>query len=1048
MGISKGQHLTCSVCKGEEKDPVNHNSRTCPRNLTYRGRRTRTQVARTKRYEESKKKKLQAALEKAAVVTNRPASSKTVVCSKHEDSSNTSQNSVQIGNQQQAQSHQNQPPRPRHDTYSIGSVDPLSVQGDESLEDNTSTSDECVEETLCTPIIEAVDESSSPEEEAADLPTPSGQIEWMTHILNSQVKTTIYLKAGRRPQNQPYASRVVGKWPFQDTFWAIPPNPGFKFDGSAYRSRSYCLKKLFIWVPEYIHRQEYPLGVLKCPRCKTDENVQSEGFNPYGPRPVYDIDDIFYVICKRYRCHGDNCNFSFNGYSPEVLDIMPPDIADEFPAIITHRCAIAIRVINLMRKLATNSPGIGISTFRELLEDNYLEKYYQEARKYHSRLLRAKLAMNSADGHQVNIEEAQGDIAGLLRNPEAFPKFSEEYGGHIPSATLLEKVLTELLERRETWVDRQMQMIDVLILKADATRKIAKRVRIENQNPLSYLYSLFNEYHQVVTFSFLESEGSDQISKLLSGLSSRITQRGWSGPLLCFLDKCCQSMKPYIDIIRSLAPSVPPSKYFDCMKRDLVLEEDPVVVNIGKSVHDDNLCIEISEDISNCYGKRIGLDLEWSVSETTKKEGVSLMQIAYRDGASKKLKCALFRLQMMEAVDGAEKTLPNSITRFLRDKEITKYGRAISQDAKRLKTTFNIQLASIEDVADLAVVKGYRNVQRNSSLQKVVEKVLLTSLDKNEKVRISNWDAEELTDEQITYSCIDAVAPLLVAEKLNKLKSVSDIPILSDDDFIVGRKVVLLSRCSNFVAGLGEIVELPAKPEDKRKTLNIEGRELVLNRKRFVVKVIKSLVPGIVLPLYKADKNRKLQEITMKQGEGSNYVWPLVNARRVPEEFWSKINSMASHPLSSSARCVNETNPTSNLDDRWTREKRSEDDATFDYFLNDSDVPLRKTTEKEKEQWDDNFSNEEDKKFRDLYNSGNVSLDSEDEKELSDEEYQSEEEENWWKCLDRHICQSKDVDEEFNRSWDKLRVSSIFLATIERRISNLGRRLSWMQSMR
>lgn len=86
-----------------------------------------------------------------------------------------------------------------------------------------------------------------------------------------------------------------------------------------------------------------------------------------------------------------------------------------------------------------------------------------------------------------------------------------------------------------------------------------------------------------------------------------------------------------------------------------------------------------------------------------------------------------------------------------------------SNDAKYLLEDYGIQVTGTVDIRHLVDLQGRTNV---GGLAAVVSSELGVELPKNLAVRVSNWEAGELSSDQSTYAAKDALSSLLVFNKL------------------------------------------------------------------------------------------------------------------------------------------------------------------------------------------------------------------------------------------------------------------------------------------
>lgn len=103
----------------------------------------------------------------------------------------------------------------------------------------------------------------------------------------------------------------------------------------------------------------------------------------------------------------------------------------------------------------------------------------------------------------------------------------------------------------------------------------------------------------------------------------------------------------------------------------------------------------------------------------------------------------------------------NSIKRILENPQIRKVGVAIRDDLKSLQKLFDFTPQNFVELQNLAKEKGLKNM----GLRGMTEEVLGASLSKAAK--ISNWQAEKLSPEQILYAATDAWIGRKIYQALN-----------------------------------------------------------------------------------------------------------------------------------------------------------------------------------------------------------------------------------------------------------------------------------------
>lgn len=88
----------------------------------------------------------------------------------------------------------------------------------------------------------------------------------------------------------------------------------------------------------------------------------------------------------------------------------------------------------------------------------------------------------------------------LLQKPPRFGSFSDQggYNGRPPSAAILKSACETVMEGREHWYHRQQQLVDGTNLAGDESHKVVKAIRVSHEKVFHGVYTIINEYGQVV----------------------------------------------------------------------------------------------------------------------------------------------------------------------------------------------------------------------------------------------------------------------------------------------------------------------------------------------------------------------------------------------------------------------------------------------------------------------------------------------------------------------------------------------------------------------
>ncbi|XP_047717138.1 exonuclease 3'-5' domain-containing protein 2 isoform X2 [Prionailurus viverrinus] len=230
----------------------------------------------------------------------------------------------------------------------------------------------------------------------------------------------------------------------------------------------------------------------------------------------------------------------------------------------------------------------------------------------------------------------------------------------------------------------------------------------------------------------------------------------------------------------------------------------------------------------------LGIDCEWVNSEG-KASPLSLLQMASSSGF-----CVLVRLPKL--IRGG-KTLPKTLLDILADGSILKVGVGSSEDASKLLQDYGLIVKGCLDLRYLAMRHRNNLLCNGLSLKSLAETVLNFPLDKSLLLRCSNWDAENLTEDQVIYAARDAQISVALFLHLLGYRFSRNSTLDENDDHMSWREV--LEKCrdvvdipfrSKGVSRLGEEVngeaaEAQQKPKNKKSKMdgvmpgNHQGRD-------------------------------------------------------------------------------------------------------------------------------------------------------------------------------------------------------------------------------
>lgn len=145
----------------------------------------------------------------------------------------------------------------------------------------------------------------------------------------------------------------------------------------------------------------------------------------------------------------------------------------------------------------------------------------------------------------------------------------------------------------------------------------------------------------------------------------------------------------------------------------------------------------------------IGFDCEW-VTVNNERRKVALIQICSSEGL-----CGLFRVCKFA-------NIPVELRDILENPEILKVGVTPETDARLLLQDYGINVQGTFDLRFIALQSGHQA----GGLGALSKSILNITLDKNWRVRCSDWEIENLSENQIDYAAKDAFVAVEIFKKL------------------------------------------------------------------------------------------------------------------------------------------------------------------------------------------------------------------------------------------------------------------------------------------
>ncbi|CAL4069078.1 unnamed protein product, partial [Meganyctiphanes norvegica] len=197
--------------------------------------------------------------------------------------------------------------------------------------------------------------------------------------------------------------------------------------------------------------------------------------------------------------------------------------------------------------------------------------------------------------------------------------------------------------------------------------------------------------------------------------------------------------------------------FFSCMLCTFHHESDQVMVVTCEDEWEE-VAYQFKKEVKSVGA--IGFDCEW-VQVKGKRRPVALLQLASPSGF-----CILVRLSFMNS------NIPYSLKCFLEDESIIKCGVGCMEDSQYLFTDYGIRVKGCLDLRYLYLLATTQDefiennepiqCKNNLGLSSLTEELLGKKLDKDWRIRASDWEANDLSPRQIKYAADDALSGIYV----------------------------------------------------------------------------------------------------------------------------------------------------------------------------------------------------------------------------------------------------------------------------------------------
>ncbi|KAJ7066294.1 hypothetical protein C8F01DRAFT_1228372 [Mycena amicta] len=513
---------------------------------------------------------------------------------------------------------------------------------DESIEDS---GDDDVGAALLDDEVDGGDE-----DDEGNLDTEQQSAEAAANSVNDQWLATTLEKVQKEIQThgQPRVYR-------EGQLWIYPKDPIFALQEAAttgvYSPDTLYLLPIFLWLPDYLpgHPDRF-----YC-ECGEALNKHSYNTNPIARRVCTTSGSDYFLLTKRHYCpqregNTRGCGRTYQGTDPWILGQLPRFVQDRFPVAISHRSALDISQMDMMK--ITFAGRFGADPFSKMVcELKYLRHSRLEAMYLHAAL--------------------HYGLRGTVKIPP-FSAFKNRTGfaGYTPSTKYLKSMFI-------SW-----------ILKADHTFKtVDHQGRLPGGEPIhTALYNAVNDAEEVRFYALTLTQGFAPLQGMYERVQTELVRHAHGPTEVIYTDNPRHERNWHETVTPSLKQNV---KHIVVDPfRDLAefkLSGLPIFASSPDRI--DTICDSILQTLLPNDSIYIALSIGL--------HGDMIRSIQLREKSS-------------TYVFDVASHVPLALKSVLTHPRIVKFGHEITASARRLSSTWQLSIpaSSLVDLGKLAKLKG------------------------------------------------------------------------------------------------------------------------------------------------------------------------------------------------------------------------------------------------------------------------------------------------------------------------------------------------------
>lgn len=428
------------------------------------------------------------------------------------------------------------------------------------------------------------------------------------------------------------------------TFWFPRPSSYFLLQRAQPSPRTLYNPRFFLWDIE-------TLVVVPCPKPNCGHPLRRHGQISYARR-VTDFDEPFFIIGYRYRC--PSCvdpvsglrTVTFHSWSAEILKMLPPSLAAEFPAHMTRRSGVSKSLLSFLRSSLQN--GISAKGFSDCVRVQHLLRYDQLQLQYYHNLV-SRLKMDSWRGG---------------KKYEAFLPYEDTspngMHGFVPNGTYLRELNTSVIEEHKDDIMQHTAMLPLDTGHADHSYKVSVHLlyshharvadwsyyqavkhisRWHGEKIFPGLLTITNQNSEIRTCHLVMSTGHSQFALAIDGMSESLRMFGQIQPLAMYTDNALADRQLFERSFESaLLKGVVPIEPYGHLEKLVI----PSTVTVTVSRRESDIvagCELILRDLQRLgSGEKlvVGFDSEWNVNFVANDRfrhygPTAIVQLAYQN---------------------------------------------------------------------------------------------------------------------------------------------------------------------------------------------------------------------------------------------------------------------------------------------------------------------------------------------------------------------------------------------------------------------------------